>query len=252
MSFRSSFRHPALTVVLLFSSLSALHAEPVQGLVLPFKEVSISSPPNTQDIIQSIKVDEGDQVKKGELLAQLVSDSEELEVEASAERIKRAEFAADGMAQLLKEKMVSKDSTLDKQTDLEVAKISNKAAQVLLEQKSIRSPLDGIVVKKYKEEGEATDRIEKLFDVVNIDKVYVQFYLDPKWMQKLHAGEKIEIKVPVLEDHSKFTATVAFMDPRIDAASGLFRVKLLVDNPDHVIKAGMRAEVDFDQTLAAN
>jgi multidrug efflux pump subunit AcrA (membrane-fusion protein) len=38
---------------------------------------------------------------------------------------------------------------------------------------------------------------------------------------------------------------VSFIDPRIDAASGLFRVKLLLDNPNHDIKAGMRAQGDF-------
>ena len=40
-------------------------------------------------------------------------------------------------------------------------------------------------------------------------------------------------------------AAVSFIDPRIDAASGLFRVKLLLDNPNHDIKAGMRGEADF-------
>ena len=43
----------------------------------------------------------------------------------------------------------------------------------------------------------------------------------------------------------QYEAAVAFIDPRIDAASGLFRVKLLLDNPNHDIKAGMRAEGEF-------
>jgi multidrug efflux pump subunit AcrA (membrane-fusion protein) len=38
---------------------------------------------------------------------------------------------------------------------------------------------------------------------------------------------------------------VSFIDPRIDAASVLFRVKVLLDNKDHKIKAGMRGVADF-------
>ncbi|MGC3990427.1 MAG: efflux RND transporter periplasmic adaptor subunit [Chthoniobacteraceae bacterium] len=242
----------ALAATLLLLSSAFLSAEPVQGLVLPFKEVSISSPPERQDVIQSIKVEEGDVVKKGEILAQLDDRAAKLDVEDAKQKIKQAEFTAKGMQQLLQEKMVSKDATLAKETDLELANTLYKAAQLYLDEKSIRSPLDGIVVKRYKEEGEAADKIEKMFDVVNIDKVYVQFYLDPRWMQRLHAGQEIKLHLPLLSEHPQFIGTVAFMDPRIDAASGLFRIKLLVDNPDHLIKAGMRAEVDFDQAVASN
>jgi len=46
-------------------------------------------------------------------------------------------------------------------------------AQTLLNERIIRSPLSGIVVKKYRETGEAVDRVDKIFGVVNIDKVYV-------------------------------------------------------------------------------
>jgi len=247
---RSPFFSGLLAASLLVFAAADLHADAVQGLVLPFKQVSISSPPDTQNIIKEINVEEGDTVKKDQVLAQLLADREKLQVEQYAKLIERREFEAKGMQQLLKEKMTSQDSALEKQTDLELAKIQYEQAKVDLEQKSIRSPLDGIVVKKYKEAGEATDRVEKMFDVVNIDRVYVQFYLDPKWMEKMHTGEKIAVKVPVLGDR-KFEATVSFVDPRIDAASGLFRVKLLLDNADHAIKAGMRAEADFDSLLAA-
>jgi RND family efflux transporter MFP subunit len=251
MFLRSPFLRGLLVAFLLSPLFSQARAEQIQGLVLPFKQVSVSAPPDTQDIIKEVDVEEGDTVKKGQLLAQLLSDKEELQVAQYEKLIERREFEAKGMEQLLKEKMTSQDSALEKQTDLELAKIQYQQAKVELEQKSIRSPLDGIVVKKYKEAGEATDRIEKMFDVVNIDQVYVQFYLDPKWMVKLHTGEKIPVTVPVLGDQKTFMAKVAFIDPRIDAASGLFRVKLLLDNPDHIVKAGMRAEADFDKMLAA-
>lgn len=228
----------------------AAHAQEVQGLVIPFKQVSVSSPV-LQDIIAEIYVEEGDEVKKDQPLARLLCDKEELDVQQCGKLIERRQFEANGMQELLKEKMASKDAALEKQTDLELARIQLKLAQVHLNEKTIRAPLAGIVVKKYKEVGEGVDRAEKLFDIVDIGQVYVQFYLDPKFMETVQTGMVLPVQFPSLPKGAHaYTAKVSFIDPRLDAASGLFRVKLLLDNPDHEIKAGMRAQTDFSKLPA--
>jgi RND family efflux transporter MFP subunit len=153
-------------------------------------------------------------------------------------------FTAEGAQKLFTEKIGSKETALEKQTELELAKIQLAAAEVRLKEKTIRAPLSGIVVKKYKEAGEAVDRVEKLLDVVNIDQVYVQFYLDPKLMQTMKQDAEIPVRFPVIGNQD-FTGKVSFIDPRIDAGSGLFRVKVLIENKDHHVKAGMRGVADF-------
>jgi RND family efflux transporter MFP subunit len=226
-----------------------IHADEIQGLVLPFKQVSISSPV-LQDNVKDIEVDEGDQVKQGDVLAHLLNDREQLEVKRCENLIKRADFEYKGMKTLADEKLATKDSELEKETDLEAAKIQYQLALTALEEKTIKSPLSGIVVKRYKEPGESVDRIEKLFDIVNIDQVYVQFYLEPALIEKLGVKDKVFVRFPAINNRAQqFEAAVAFIDPRIDAASGLFRVKLLLDNPNHDIKAGMRGEADFTRPV---
>ena len=222
-------------------------ADDVQGLVLPFKEVSVSSPV-LQDNIKDIEVDEGDQVKQGDVLAHLLNDREQLEVQRCQNLIKRAEFEYNGMKALADEKLATKDSEVEKETDLEAAKLEYQLAVVALNEKTNKSPLSGIVVQRYKEPGESVDRTEKLFDIVSIDQVYIRFYLEPGLIEKLAVGDKIPVHFPAFNNGAQqYEATVSFIDPRIDAASGLFRVKLLLDNPNHDIKAGMRGEADFSK-----
>ena len=237
---------PVLFFTLLTSSsLFAAQADEVQGLVLPFKQVSVSSPV-LQDNIKDIEVEEGDQVKQGDVLAHLLNDREQLDVKRCENLIKRAEFEYKGMKTLADEKLATQDAEVEKETDLEAAKLECQLAQHALDEKTIKSPLSGIVVKRYKEPGESVDRTEKLFDIVNIDQVYIQFYLDPSLIEKLVVGDKIPVRFPAAKDGAReYQAAVSFIDPRIDAASGLFRVKLLLDNPNHDIKAGMRGEADF-------
>lgn len=222
---------------------SASRAEETQGLVLPKDDVDVSSPV-LQEVITSILVEEGDTVKEGQVLVQLRADKEELEVQRTQKLIEVAEFKSAGAEALFKEKMGSKEKALEEQAQLELAKILNRLAQVALKEKTIRAPISGIVVKKYKDAGEAVDRVEKLIEIVNIDQVEVQFYLDPKLMQSIKNGQPVPVKFPVI-GNAEFTGKVSFIDPRIDAGSGLFRLKVLIENPDHKIKAGMRGTADF-------
>lgn len=230
-----------LTLALL---LTAARAQETQGIVLPFKKVSVSSPV-LQEVVEAVLVEEGDTVTEGQVLVKLRSDREKLEVEQSGKLIEQHEFTARGLETLLKEKVGSKDVALRAKTELELAKIQRELANVRLQEKTVRSPLSGIVVKKYKETGESVDRVEKLVDIVNIDQVFVQFYLDPKLWTSVKLEQPVTVKFPVIGAGVESQGKIAFIDPQIDAGANLFRVKVLLDNKGHQIKAGMRGTADF-------
>lgn len=244
-----------LSRVFLFGGLFAFglrfeaSAQDVQGLVLPLKQVSVASPV-FQEVIDNVLVEEGDTVREGQVIVQLRAEKEALEVELSKKLVEQREFSAKGAEALAKDRMMSREAVLEKQTELELAKIKLATANVVLKEKTVRAPLSGIVVKKYKEAGESVERVEKLVDIINIDQVYVQFYLDPKLMTSIKNQQPVTIRVPVA-DNAIFEGKVSFVDPRIDASSGLFRIKVLVDNPHRTIKPGMRALADFAKLTAA-
>lgn len=224
-------------------SLLMAHAEEVQGVVQAVKQVSVSSPV-LQEVIKEVLVNEGDSVKEGQPLVQLENAKEELAVQEGERLVENAQFVAQGTESLFKDKMGSREQMLKSKTELELAKIRLAAAQVSLREKTVKAPLSGIVVKKHKEAGESVDRVEKLIDIVNIDQVYVQFYVNPKLLPQLKEGNEIPVRFtePI---NAKFTGKIDFVAPNIDASSGLLRVKVLIDNPDHTIKAGLKGIADF-------
>lgn len=232
-----------VTFPALFLLAATVLAEEKQGIVMPFKLVSVSSPV-LQEVIDSVLVDEGAEVTEGQPLVQLRAERESLEVERTQKLIELGKFKAEGAQTLYKEKMGSKEKWLEEQAQLELSTILHRAAENMLKEKTVRSPLAGVVVKKYKEAGESVDRAEKLMDIVNIDQVYVQFYLDPALMDATKEGQEVHIKFPVI-NNAEFTGKITFVDPRIDAGSGFFRVKVLLENKARTIKAGMRATANF-------
>jgi RND family efflux transporter MFP subunit len=197
-----------------------------------------------QDVVDSVLVEEGQTVKEGQIVVQLRKDREELAVEEARKRVEIAAFKARGFAELAKSNMTSKDNALEAQTAYDLAGIVLAARQQDLKEKSIRSTLTGIVVKKYKEAGEGLDKVEKLIDVIDIDKVFAQFYISPKLLPSVHVKDPVTIHVADLEN-AAFSGNIDFISPSLDAASGLVRVKVLIDNPDHKMKANMKAVADF-------
>lgn len=232
----------ALSTTLLLA-LASVRADEKQGLVIPFKTVSVSSPV-LQEVIDSVLVEEGTEVTEGQPIVQLRAEREALEVERTQKLIDLGTFKTTGAQSLFNDKMGSKEKWLEEKAQLELSTILHRAAETMLKEKTVRSPLAGVVVKKYKEAGESVDRAEKLMDIVNIDQVYVQFYLNPELMEKTKEGQEVRVKFPVI-NHAEFTGKITFVDPRIDAGSGFFRVKVLLENKARTIKAGMRASADF-------
>ena len=220
------------------------NAQEVQGVVVPIKQVSVSSPV-LQEVITAVLVEEGDSVQEGQTLVKLRSDREKLNVEKTEKQVELAEPRARGTEKLFNERIGTRDKMLEEKANLELAQILNREAKVALDEKTIRAPMSGIVVKKYKEAGESVDRVEKLIDLVNIDDVYVQFFLDQKFMEIVKLDQSVKVRFPLL-GNAEFTGKVTFIDPRIERETGTtFRVKVLINNPGHRIKAGMRGTADF-------
>ncbi|MEQ1751523.1 MAG: efflux RND transporter periplasmic adaptor subunit [Prosthecobacter sp.] len=230
----------AIIVLMLLSS--ALQAAPVPGLILPLHDVEIGTA--ATGIVAEVLVKEGDTVEKGQPLVKLNDEVEKLDVERTAKVLEKAKFDHEAAQKLLAEKIGTREDALKKQIEHDLSNLQMQAAQVRLKQRTINAPIQGIVVKRDKESGEAVLLNETVVQIVHIQQVYAQFYLEPDQARTLKPGADLKFKVPSLPDPQSFTGTIDFIDPRMDAESGLYRIKLLVDNKDLKLKAGMRVELE--------
>ena len=150
---------------------SALAAEraPFDGLVLPFKEVVVSSP--VQSTIDTILVKEGDRVATGQLLAQLNSKIEKLDMDRARASVEKKEFDFKSSKNLFNDKIVSEDEALKNKIELEQARLDYDIATEVFKLRSLTAPVSGIVVEKLKEAGEAVTAAQPVFRIVDISQV---------------------------------------------------------------------------------
>jgi multidrug efflux pump subunit AcrA (membrane-fusion protein) len=122
------------------------------------------------------------------------------------------------------------------QEDQHEAAIELKREQITLDHMTIRSPIDGSVLRVNKQAGEETDD-NPLAIIVQTHRLNAVFFPPKQLFGKVHVGDKVSLNVEGLVRE----ASVVDVDPIIDQSSELFRVKMEVDNADGKIPAGSAA-----------
>lgn len=217
-----------------------------EGLIIPFRQLRLSSP--VEAIVRKTEVKEGDRVTAGQVLAVLYSPLDLLEADRAEKILAKAEFQWRANERLSRDKIVSEDKALVAKLEYDVALIESQRARAAIEDKTLRAPWDGLVIRVLKEAGETVARTQEVFQLLDYSQVYVQVYIDARYLPQIREGMMAEVRFA--SDGSRQSikavpAKVYFVDPVVDAGSGLFRVKFLIPNGDFTIKPGLPATVVF-------
>lgn len=236
----------------------------------PFLTVKLGSP--VTSILSDVFVDRGDHVKKGQPIAQMESSVEKAVVAINEARAgSTAEIEAKQAMLDEKSGVYKRKSELETKNvasaqdvenakaefnvatqDLALAQLNREMAQLelsrskaLLEQRTIRSPIDGVVMERALGPGEYVRPEANIITVAEIDPLNVETYVPVRYYGKIKVGEVADVhpNEPVGGDHK---AAVSIVDQVFDAASGTFGVRLQLPNPDYSLPAGLRCRVTFD------
>ena len=127
----------------------------------------------------------------------------------------------------------------------QMAQLELVHSRALLEQRTIRSPIDGIVVQRSLGPGEYVRPDANIITVATIDPLNVEAYLPVRYYGMIKTGDFAVVHPddPVGGDYN---AEVSIVDEVFDAASGTFGVRLNLPNPNNLLPGGLRCRVAFD------
>ena len=217
----------------------------LEGISQPIERITVSSP--VEEIVQTVVVDEGDRVESGQVLANLLSTQEQLEVSRLDALIVKAEADYQAMVNLVEAAIESKEKLAEAQTALTSLSLEREIALAQVTERIIRTPISGTVVFRLKDPGEAIGRVEPLFEVINAQQLKLQFFMTAEELPRLKEGLEVDVKFPSLRGAQVYTARLAFVDPQIDSRSGMFRVRFLFDNSEAGILPGARVQVKLPE-----
>lgn len=256
-------------VVTLGPLLAPAQDQPYECLIEPHVMADVGA--QVEGIIDELKVDRGDFVKAGQVVATLESSVERANVELARAR---AQLTSQVDAAVVRERFGERKSTRMKDmrregqyvSDFEVdeaeterqlavlareeadeakklAELELARAERVLALRSIRSPVDGVVVERYLSPSERVEQ-DPILRVAQIDPLNVEVILPAPMIGQVTAGMtgKVIAEVGPAEGYA---ATVTVVDNVVNAASGMFGVRLELPNPDLLIAAGLKCQVRF-------
>ena len=118
---------------------------------------------------------------------------------------------------------------------------------------TFQAPIGGVVVEKDVREGQYVDAGQRMLTVADLRQVWVQLDAYESDLARLHAGQGVELEVEAYPGE-KFTGTIAFMEPVLDPATRVVKVRVEVPNPDGRLLPDMfvRAVVQASAAGAGN
>jgi RND family efflux transporter MFP subunit len=243
-------------------------------LIEPWVMLELSSP--VEGLVETIAVERGDFVQKGQTVASLESKIEAATVEIARARAEmdarvrnrqvRLEYADRRLkrSEGLYQESVNSEQEVDEvrsgkrlaETELVEAKeaqalsrLELARAQAALDRRTLRSPVDGVVVRRIISPGEYADPPQVL-EIAQINPLRVEVFAPVSMLDKVSVGETAQI-FPEPPVGGAYTATVKVVDLVVDAASGTFGIRLELPNDDHSLPAGLKCKVRFEGNGAA-
>jgi membrane fusion protein (multidrug efflux system) len=218
-------------------------AESLECMVAPYLEVKVTTA--VSGVLEEVQADRGDFVTKGQVLATLRSGVERAAHELARAKVAFAERKVLRNKELYRKQMISIHEKDELETELELLKLEMKETEERLKERTLLSPLNGVVTRRYLSPGEFVDiQQTPVMSLAQIDPLRVEVAVPVSYFGRIRAGMTAEV---VWEEPigTVQPATVKIVDPVVDAASGTIGVRLELPNPKRLLPAGTKCSVRF-------
>jgi HlyD family secretion protein len=221
--------------------------------------------------ISEILVDEGNDIKKGDILAILDKDTFEAKLkyakalkEEAKVSLKNAEKNYRRNKDLFRKKSISEKLYDASWTEYEVAiaKMDSSAAAVELmnidlQDTILKSPVDGIVLTKNIEPGEMINSGVTAFSIMPHTQTKIKTFASENILSKIKFGDIVYVNIETspnkkFKGHIGFISTEAEFTPKnIETkelrTSLMYRIRVIIDEPASELKQGMPVTVSYNK-----
>jgi HlyD family secretion protein len=227
------------------------------------KEVSTSF--RVAGRLKELFFDEGDFVKKGDLLAALEKDTFANDLELAKANLDMAKAALDNAERKFKRtKELFQNESASKQeydddksafeqnkAQFEAQKAKVKIAQTAFDDTNLRAPSDAFVMTRAFENGSMLTQNQTVYELSLANQAYVRAYIDEKDLGKIVNGAEVKIKT---DSNTEYDGQIGFISPKAEFTPKsvettslrtqlVYRLRITVKNPDAKLKQGMPVTV---------
>lgn len=194
--------------------------------------------------IRKLHVEEGDLVKKDQVLATLDGDRLRLELSESQARLRKMQRDFERNKELQEKGLISEGDFEKIQYDLEALEASFNLASLELNYTKIRAPIDGVVSERYTKLGNTIKSGDPVYRVTSLDPLVAYMFVPEREFRQIAAGQPVHIEIDALPG-PPILAAVTRISPIVDPATGTFKITIELRGAELRIKPGMFARISI-------
>jgi RND family efflux transporter MFP subunit len=225
------------------------HYAEVQGDVATDENIVIYS--EFSGILQDLRVEEGQQVNKGQVLAKiddggLSSELAQLETQATL-----AKTTFERQKRLWEQNIGSEMQYLEAKTNYESMQNSVKRLQSQLDKTIVRAPFSGIIDEVLTEQGEVVSPGQsQLFRLVSLKNMYVEAAVPENYLNTVGKGTEVIVEISSLD--REFEGEIRRVGNTINPNNRSFNIQVAVPNENGMIKPNQIATIRLNDYTAEN
>ena len=225
---------------------AAASSEPLNGagvdcMIEPSSTVKVGS--GVAGIIEEIAVDRGDLVQKDQVLVRLDSKVERATMESRKARYEFARNEYKRKTGLYGKALIPTREVDESETNLKISQRDLEEAEKMLERRTIRSPISGVVVQRLLQPGERVEE-QPILKLAQLSPLYVEVIAPASMLGSVKIGDRVAV-MPEDPIKGEYIGKITIVDNVVDAASGTFGIRIELENKDYSLPSGLKCKVRF-------
>ncbi|MCJ9429047.1 efflux RND transporter periplasmic adaptor subunit [Kordiimonas marina] len=205
---------------------------------------SVTLNARVSDTIRAVKFDDGQLVKKGDVLVNLEDREEKAKLQEAEANQKEAERQFKRTRDLVKKGNASTAALDAAQRTLDEARFRVDAAQARLNDQRVVAPFDGVLGLRQVSEGSLITPSTPITTIDAINLIYLDFSVPERFLARLKPGQEVEAKVEAYPGRL-FKGRVKTVDSRVDPVTRSVIVRAEIPNEDKLLRPGILMTVDL-------
>ena len=192
--------------------------------------------------VREILAQSGQHVEAGDAILHLDDSVDRAELEGLIAQQSLAKLQFERARKLLKDRSVSQSEYDQSRAQMDSAAATVASKRALIDKKVIRAPFSGQLGIVEVNLGEYLSPGATIAPLQALDPVFVDYTLPERHFAKVKVGQAVKVQVQAYPDRT-FEGAISAINPGIDEGTRSLRLRAILDNPDHLLRHGMFAEV---------
>lgn len=194
--------------------------------------------------VQALYVEEGDRVRKGQVLLRLQDDEQRTRLAKVEAQLERARREYDRQQRLFSNELISEQTFNDATYELNQLELEFEDAQRELGYTEVQAPISGTITERRVSVGDHITVNQHLFDLVDFDSIVARVYVPEKELRRLEPGQPARIYAPALGEERAYRGSIDRLSPVVDPRSGTVKVTVGIPRQEG-LRPGMYVDVEL-------